>query len=126
MIFSRQPVGKGPDPLFFFRKRQQKTVQPNRLLLTATEKLVNLRVLRTDWALRGVTLGGSFFTGCFSCSFFVALLACLSVGLLVQLPRLIETFQLNFCVISHPLSEFRSIDLGHLHGQCAWAILDLC
>jgi len=52
------------------RKKATNLQQPNRLLLTGAEKLVNLKVQRTDWALLGKPWGALSFLGCWSCSFF--------------------------------------------------------
>ncbi len=80
--------------------------QPNRLLLTDVEKLVNLKVQRTDWALLGKPWGALSFWAVGRAPFDVVLLVYWLVRRLRRLPRLIETRKLSFCVVTHPLSKF--------------------
>ncbi len=44
-----------------FRKKAANLHQPNRLLLTDEEKLIHLKVQRTDWALLGFPWGALSF-----------------------------------------------------------------
>lgn len=104
-------------------KRVQKTRQPNRLLLTVREKLVNLRVQMTDWALRGLPWGALSFLAAY-----VLLLlstARFLIGFCRRLPRLIETFQFGFRVVTHPAREVRSIGFRQLERQRTRSFLDL-
>ena len=60
MFFHDNLMGKAPISLKS-RKKAANLRQPNQLLLTGAEKLVNLKVQRTDWALLGIPWGALSF-----------------------------------------------------------------